>query len=331
MALPLLMAMGAGILGGGQYLLKKQDQRKAQSLIPDVQSAIANSPFAGTQYGMQIENYAQAMAEDGSLLNRNSGQIQALMGTVANNTLAYEQNQQAMAQEAAIRSGQAQQAMQNRMADRAFSLSDQLDQDYRSDLEDFGQFQDSYRKGMNAINTNSSADALAAAFNFYNLIEPGGIVRDDERGEFKSVGGAGAGFANLLNEIKGKGLTPKSRKQLEQAMNNQYKPRQERARRQFDYYQDQVGRARRAGYNVASPIGSQGIDWSEVSDAPLPPGQTVAAPVTPKAKTFPVPGSPDGKLQKDANGEWILPPGWSMDDPTKRNKTNPGSRRKARR
>lgn len=268
MALPLLMMAGAGILGGTQYLMKKQDDEKVQSLLPDFNSAMASSPFAGTPGAMMMEQKAQRIAQDDSFFASNkSGEIESMLDNLQGAT--FQQQQMAANQYA-----QSRQAT----AARAFGLSDQLDTDYRRDLGDLSTFQDTYRKGMQALQSNSKADILASAFNFYNLIEPGGIVRDDERDAYQATSSAATNFVNLLNDIQGKGLTESTAKQLANAMTTQYKPRYDRGQRQLGFYQERIGQYRKAGYDVASPVGSQGIDFQYGAQEynPIPTPQALA-------------------------------------------------------
>lgn len=255
MALPLLMLAGAGILGGSQYLLKKQDQKRADGMFGALQSQMQNSALPPMIQDSILARGQDMIAND-SFWNRSmvSSQLDQLSNNamVANNN--YVMQQQEMAQQMKIASGQAQR-------ERSFQLANEVEADYNRDLKDFGTFQDSYAKGVRALESNSSADAMAAVYNFFNLVEPGGIVRDGETAQFRDVGGTKSKIVNLLNGIQGKGLDPRAARELQTAMRNQYLDRYGRAKRQRDYYQERIDGYRSAGYDVWSPVGSLGIDY----------------------------------------------------------------------
>ena len=123
----------------------------------------------------------------------------------------------------------------------------------------------------------NSADAVAALYNFFNILEPGGRVTENEDGSFTGIGGTGSKFANWMNGIRGNGLDDTTRKQILSAINNQYGSQLDRARKQRAYYDKQVESYNNQGYNVNSPVGSLGIDY----DSPLVNPNQQAPPLTP--------------------------------------------------
>ena len=68
MALPLLAAVGAGILGGRRYLLNKQDEKTAQASADQLSRFVMDSPALNTQPHLQDE----LLSAGGSALNGGS-------------------------------------------------------------------------------------------------------------------------------------------------------------------------------------------------------------------------------------------------------------------
>lgn len=320
MPLPLIMGLGLGIVGGAKYLMGKEDDKQAKSLLDTAASELYNSPLG--QSGMAdpyIANIRSIAQQDTGILGMMMGEpnksqrIQGLMdqalmanrqhmqnqwssqeaqmgrahdfsllgqrdlvdqqndareaGYQQQNTMlgANLRNQSAMyAHNLRMLEGQqaGQVANQRDMVDRTFQLSDQLDQDVSRDMGEMAVYQDNYRKGLSALASNNPADVVASMYNFFQMVEPGGMVRDAESGQYKGVGGASSQFANLLNEVQGKGLNDKTRRQLQEAMGNQYGVVFDRFKRVNDTYGQQINQMRNAGYNVMDPRERLGIDWT---------------------------------------------------------------------
>lgn len=103
MALPLLLAAGAGILGGAQYLMKKHDQRQANNSFIKLQGQLQDSALAPSTQD-QILATAQSMLENDSFFNRKSvnSQLQALQnGSITAHQAALHHQQNLAAQQAA--------------------------------------------------------------------------------------------------------------------------------------------------------------------------------------------------------------------------------------
>ena len=81
---------------------------------------------------------------------------------------------------------------------------------------------------FNTLSTGSSTDALAGAFQFFSIIEPGGITRDDERSAFQGSGGLFTTLANQMNAIEGGGMTPELRRKLAATVSSIMQPRFDR-------------------------------------------------------------------------------------------------------
>ena len=104
MALPLLLAAGAGILGGAQYLMKKYDQREANQSLMNLQNQLPRSALdPSTQE--QILATAQSLLDNDSFFNRKSvnSQLQQLQNwslMAHRDSLARHQNSVAAAESA---------------------------------------------------------------------------------------------------------------------------------------------------------------------------------------------------------------------------------------
>lgn len=264
MALPLIAALGAGILGGGRYLMNRADERKAQGLAATAESFLANSTLAQAAPGqaMGILNAIQGELQNDSFLDTGSAaRVQSLMDA-------------AMAQNANIEQGQAQAAQQAaiRNFDRSTAVTNQLDQDYNRDLRVFGSVvQPAFRQALSALENPNSADSVAALYNFFNIVEPGGRVTENEDGSFTGIGGSGARLANWFNQMRGEGLSENTREQIISAIWKQYQPQFERAKRQKSQYERDLRRYGQQGLDVRSPVGRLGIDYS-LNQAPPAPG-----------------------------------------------------------
>lgn len=248
MALPLLLAAGAGILGGAQYLMKKGDEREAASLLDGYDFSLPG--LQGQQESAWMDNQA------GSLMDRELGFLNASKAQQAQQLR--DLHQQRFGQ---INQGMA--AQQKQHYANSISRSDQLDADYNRDLKQFGGIvQPAYQQAVNALGPGmNSADSVAALYNFFNIMEPGGRVTENEDGSFTGIGGGGAKLANWFNKMRGDGLDGETRKQILDAINNQYRPQLERARKQEQFYNNRMREYGDMGLDVQSPVGSLGIDY----------------------------------------------------------------------
>jgi hypothetical protein len=269
-----MMAGGMGLLGGGRYLLNKEDDRRAANTRAGLESFLASSAIPQAQQ-MGILNQAQLNEQNDSWLNLgNNARTQSLLDYAMQ---ADSQYRELGAQQA--------RAAQQRITDRGFTLSDQLDADYNRDLKVFGGVvQPAFQKALNALDEGAtSADTVAALYNFFNIIEPGGRVTENEDGMFQSIGGMPSQVSNWLNQIRGKGMDSETRRQILDAIWKQYQPEYMRAKRQRDQYQRDIAAMRKQGYQVRSPIGRLGInydlnqipEWAtggSKDQPPIPPG-----------------------------------------------------------
>jgi len=81
---------------------------------------------------------------------------------------------------------------------------------------------------INTLAQGNSTDALAGAFQFFSIIEPGGITRDDERSAFQGSGGLFTTLANQMNAIEGQGMKPELRRKLAATVMQIMQPRFDR-------------------------------------------------------------------------------------------------------
>ena len=281
MVLPLLgiAAMGAGVLGGTAFLRNKQDTKQAQATASMLEQYLANSQLGQARpdvaQGLMAQLQASQAGDDFFDLGANR-RAQSLLDN------AIQLNSNLITSQA-----QAEQEAAKLNFDRTTDITNQLDQDYARDIGTFGQVvQPAFRKILAALESPNSADSLASAFNFFNIVEPGGIMRDPENQAYRGIGGKGAQFANWLNEWQGKGLTEATRKQIIDAVWNQYAPEWERAQAIKRKYVSDLQRYKKQGFSPVSPIGRQGVDWGlnqippnyfdpAESDLPIPAGMRV--------------------------------------------------------
>lgn len=264
MPLPLLamFAAGAGLLGGTQYLRAQADQEKAQNTFADLESLLPNTSLP-PEAQMGILNRMHNMRRNSevgplSMFNdQSSSQAQSLLDfTMAADQQWRQQGAQIQAQQQAAMLQQ-----QREMQQKALGLSEQEQTNYEQVMGDYQIVNPMYQRFLSAIDQNDSASIAMMAFNIMNILEPGGIVRDEERGMFRGFGGTGSTISNLLNEAQGKGLNAKSRQQLLDAVAAQYQPIHEQALRARDFMQRKVSDYQKLGYQVSSPVGSLGLDF----------------------------------------------------------------------
>lgn len=182
MALPLLLLAGAGILGGGGYLLKKADQRRAESMLGAFEEQLANSPFANTPYGQQMQQMAQGIVQNNSLLDGSASQdIESMMAAVTNNTLGW-QNAQA---NRAVQSGALRE--QNAMA-----YQNDVQADSRAARERWGGIQNTARSMVELIDTGqaNAFEATRLIYQYLDLLAPGEIKTEADINAIANAGGA---------------------------------------------------------------------------------------------------------------------------------------------
>ena len=254
MALPLLLAAGAGILGGAQYLMKRQDQARANSMFSQMQSDLANSALSAQDQN-QILARAQNAIDNDSFWNRQmvTSQLENLSGYAlqadANKRATFAANQF---------------AMQQQMVRDSFARQDQMDADYNRDLGEFQQVQVARDQALASLGDgHNSADKIAALYNFFSIIDPGRAVQGNEAALFNSVGGLSAKGENWWNGLFGKGINDTSREEILQAIERQYQPKYENAQRVKSYYDRQYKDYWNRGYRFVDPAGSLGIRWND--------------------------------------------------------------------
>jgi hypothetical protein len=193
-------------------------------------------------------------------------------------------------------SQQEQQAFQN-----LNTATNELQADYTKAFGDLGATQDAYRRGLAAFEGGSQADALAGLYSFFQTMEPGGRITDNEQGAFEGHGGFANQIAGMMNRIKGEGLTAKTRAEFASALGGLYKPRYDRGKRQLTTFEQRIAnmQARGIGVQRSDVVGSEGIDFDfgvqtpnirsgklapgvevdpETGDPELPPGFTSTNP-----------------------------------------------------
>jgi hypothetical protein len=276
MALPLLglMALGIGVSGGMQFLGHRADERKADSMLDDFvpQFTGPDAHILNAQY----QNMAQQIGDASpGFLSEPGGKSQA-----AQSFLDQYQNDMVRSQ---LGQAQMQREMQDAYSQTNRGIADQLDQDYNRDLRTFAETQNQFRSAMQALENPSNINSVATLYNFFNILEPGGRVTENEDGTFAAAGSAGNRWASWLNEMRGGGLTEVSRKEIVDAIWAQYGTRWEQANRQKRQYEQELRDIEASGRKVTSPIGRLGIDWSmnQLGGLEGPPRTTKGPPLPP--------------------------------------------------
>jgi len=307
MPLPLLMGLGMGLLGGGQYLLHKMDQRASASMLDQFRNQVLpQAGDFGQQYGGQYLALAEGLANSGGLLNRTSDQVSSLLSDflgqsqrAAEFQQGYQQTQQwnaaQLAQrvhendltvadrdrrfrhEVAVDNAQLFQNAGQAGAMAGFAETERLQNTTEQMLSRFQNIDIGYRQLRSALESNNPQDSTAAVFKFMNTIEPGGMVRDSETGMIRGAGGVSAQVAGYLNELQGKGFSPTVRRDLADAALRLYNQEYKTAQGQREWIGQRLEQYRRAGLDVWDPRGSLGIEWGgyqpqTFQDAPAPGG-----------------------------------------------------------
>lgn len=303
MALPLLLAAGAGILGGAQYLMKRQDQEVAQNKLNDFASQLQSSSLAGTQAGEQLLAAGQSRIDNDSFWDRGrvSGQIDQAMDALSNFNTSEMINQRNRVAQSGV-------AQRNALMQGNQQISAQLQDDYSRDFKEFNNVQNLERAAINALNSGDREGTLFAAFNIAKLLDPASVARESETGAIINSGGASNNLVNAILAFQGDAANPKTRQNLLEAIQQQTQPRYDDARARQQWYRDTINEYNQRGYDLISPIGSQNIrdEPSYLLSGSAPPSTTAT-------------GTAD---------ERPPPPGYSLTPP---NQVNPGQRRKARR
>jgi hypothetical protein len=194
MALPLLLAAGAGILGGAQYLMKKHDQREAQNSFLDLQGQLRHSALDPSTQN-QILATAQSMLDNDSFFNRQS----------VNSQLQNLQNQSVTAHQSAL--FQQQNLAANQMAAWNNSNEARLAQVYeqrKAADTTFGTVQDQARIVDSLFNSGDlSGNNLYAMVNAVAKMQfPNEALNE---GDIQRAMMGTPFFADMLNKIKNLG------------------------------------------------------------------------------------------------------------------------------
>lgn len=243
MALPFL-ALGLGLLGGKAYLQTKSDTRESNSLLNEMEGFLASNPdFA--QANPQYQHSMETLRNNQGFLSDDADMASSLLTRMRSDD-------------------QLQRAQAEKTQEQQLAIQNQFDQDWARDVGQFTEvIQPSFQKALLALDNPNSADSVAALYNFFNIVEPGGRVTENEDGSFTGIGGSAAGFANMLNKWRGDGLSDETRQQIMTSIWKQYTPEMERAQRQKVKYEADIERMRGLyGQDIQSPIGRQGGNWS---------------------------------------------------------------------
>jgi hypothetical protein len=318
MPLPLLLGIGAGILGGAEYLMAQQDQKRAQSLLAQTNSNIQNTPWGQSGAAAPYQAATSALVANAGMFDRPYEQVAQLAqyAPQANDIWLEHQRQQALAaeqqqyargqdtqaqanwgqtfaanqeqnqignqmererlnamhgQNAAALAG-AQATREGALLGAGVDIQQKLGDDYYKQIAPLAGQQDAFKMLEQALQPGaSSADGLMASFKFFNMMEPNGMVRDDERQAFLSTGGSMSQVANLMNQMQGKGADQNTRDQIFEAARKMYEVQYKNAERTRQELLRQEGAYIRQGYPITTQTGRGSYDWSYRPGARKPP------------------------------------------------------------
>jgi len=284
MALPLLMLAGAGILGGGRFLLERQEAQLRTQQAEQAQGYLEQ--YLQGPGAALAQADPQAGAAAAVQLAADPGNLTAILSGLENRRTAIP--------------GQLSQQQAANMA-QTVEATNRLQTDYTKGLGDLAATQDAYKRGLAAFEGGTQSDAIAALYSFFQTIEPGGRITESEQGQFEGHGGISNQIAGMLNSIRGQGLTAKTRQEFSETLGRLYAPRYQRGRQQLRAFEQRIQNRIDQGLNVnrSDVIGGLGIDFDFG-----PQQQRIGGPPPPPA------------LGND--GLPALPPGFTRTDPNAR-------------
>ena len=171
------IAAGRGLLADPRFQDNRTELKFAASLMSNPETATLGQSMLGTVISQQQQQDAQLRRETTS--------------------------------DAAVVEAAAIKAIEK---DRDVAL--QINDDFRKEAGPIAEQIPEFQGFINTLASGSSTDALAGAFQFFNIVEPGGITRDDERSAFQGSGGLFTTLANTMNAIEGQGMKPELRRKL---------------------------------------------------------------------------------------------------------------------
>lgn len=168
MALPLLLGVGAGILGGAQYLLKKADDKRAASMLDHFESMPAIPGLTGPQStAMYMGEAGRIMQDQGFFDATKSQRMEALTNSYMQ---AYAGGLQAQ-----------QQAEQRYQQNNANAITD-LRQIEADASQRYAGIQGTMRTVENLISSGNFThqDLYAVVYQMAEALDPGAIKTEDD-------------------------------------------------------------------------------------------------------------------------------------------------------
>ena len=283
MALPLLLAAGATMLGGTRYLMGRQSDKQAQSMIQDLQGDIQNSPnpLVANDYARRLNNAQNQMANEGAfgnILNPFGSQsmIQGMMDNFSQDESAATQRQigNQIASGAAAR-------------DFAYKVENDIQADVKGNFERYGAVQSTARRLIPGLENGSLSglQAYEAGLGMLQTLLPGEAIMDGDLRAAVSAGGATAELASLLQRFTGSDSDPNWKRDVAGIIRRMEAETYKRYQASDQYARERIGRTPGANYDSAT--GGYGITPWRPGEDPYQgvPRQAagISAPVDPAA------------------------------------------------
>ena len=182
--------------------------------VPQARGLLSNPIFAQDRDLLEFSSQLIGNRSTNALGSR-------LLDSVLQNRMQVESTQQIAKQDALSDAAKAAQEQANKNRQFANQLVDDGRRELGPWVDQVPQIQGLY----NLLANGSATDAVASIYLFFQALEPGGIVRDNETNMYRGAGGFFEGLANDLNAMMGGGDKEETRRRVAQTINRLIAPR----------------------------------------------------------------------------------------------------------
>lgn len=246
MALPALLAVGAGILGGAQWLMSRRDQRQTQATLGAMRDMVEADPEYAMRSGMlDVMRSAEREAGQGGFLNMTSQTTDNL----------YDIMQQRGRDYANLQMQQQQQA-NNTAYQRANAAVQEINQMTQAEGEQFAQFASAFDSVEEFAKMPAGSFSKTALMNQIGLVAKAVFPEEaTTEGSIQALVESYTGVKAAIDELT-TGAAGKGSKQLAQQLYQSLIPI---ARNRYRIYQEGT----RQGRELADYYRSQGYDIAQ--------------------------------------------------------------------